>query len=361
MVDRIIVGLVAGITGQATHGGHFFAEQRATGIKFQDGSTALVVNSDTRAKAFLDILEESKNLQHPVSVSVDKDTNEVNAVRIPTIAKINNLNTDSSGNVIVDLEISHAIHVLSRTNERYDEILKDLKSAEHSHSQVLITETDQGEILDVTTVPHPFFDHFLRNEHVIELDTEREAAPAPDTITSQRAKDLFQMIAGATCVPTTPNNDCIPFLFPDDGCWGRAHEMCRRIGMAGTKTGKVWNYGNLSVRSPNNPRCGVRWGWHVAPTVRVEQAAGEAVLYVVDPSMFSEPVPASKWRSAQNDEASTLVESESSVFYRSVDGRTVSDPDYVETGKVLRTYRLKLKARAAVDGAPPYAHCEVEG
>ena len=63
----------------------------------------------------------------------------------------------------------------------------------------------------------------------------------------------------------------ISWLYPDDGCWGRAHEMCRLMINAGAHPRKVWIYGKLHTLTKNNPNCFVNWGWHVAPTLCVRK------------------------------------------------------------------------------------------
>jgi hypothetical protein len=42
---------------------------------------------------------------------------------------------------------------------------------------------------------------------------------------SANAQQVFNAMAATTCAPLTVPAPCMPFLFPDDGCWARAHEM----------------------------------------------------------------------------------------------------------------------------------------
>jgi Glutaminase len=46
-------------------------------------------------------------------------------------------------------------------------------------------------------------------------------------ISAARAQQVFNDMQGTSCDPLTVPTSCIPFMYPDDGCWGRAHEMCR--------------------------------------------------------------------------------------------------------------------------------------
>lgn len=47
-------------------------------------------------------------------------------------------------------------------------------------------------------------------------------------VSRRRAQELFDLCAATTCDPLTVPPPCIPFLYPDDGCWGGAHRRFRR-------------------------------------------------------------------------------------------------------------------------------------
>lgn len=179
-------------------------------------------------------------------------------------------------------------------------------------------------------------------------------------VTLQRARELFNLVNARLCCPASAPAPCIPFQYPDDGCWGRAHEMCRLMIAEGEQPDKVWIYGNLKVDTANNPACYVAWGWHVAPTLLVS-AGSYPEIYVIDPSLFNEPVPQGTWVGVQGDPTPTVEPSNASVFYRSKGGGyVVYDPTYSETQQVLTTYRNNLKLRSAsAAGPPPYFACLV--
>src|SRR5665647_1277118 len=90
-------------------------------------------------------------------------------------------------------------------------------------------------------------------------------------LTPAKAQQVFTTMAGTTCNPLTVPPPCIPFLYPDDGCWARADEMCRLMINMGYSPRKVWiDHSSgvwLQVSTKNNPNCYVEWGWHVAPTL----------------------------------------------------------------------------------------------
>jgi hypothetical protein len=179
-------------------------------------------------------------------------------------------------------------------------------------------------------------------------------------VTLQRAQQLFSLVNGKICCPASARAPCIPFLYPDDGCWGRAHEMCRLMIANGAQPEKVWIYGSLRVATQNNPGCQVRWGWHVAPTLQVDVGRGPET-YVIDPSLFDGPVPEATWHGVQGDPGAVLVPTGANVFHRSSNGNIILDNNYQQTQQVLNTYRNVLKLRSAtVDGPPPYLACTAQ-
>ena len=183
-------------------------------------------------------------------------------------------------------------------------------------------------------------------------------------VSPSRAQQVFDDLAARTCDPITVPAPCIPFSYPDDGCWGRAHEMCRLMRRDGLRPCKVWIEGSLYVATDNSPSCGVWWGWHVAPTHRVR---GRGLLgflkprsMVFDPALFTQPVTESEWKGVQGDSNATLTASRWSIFYlwgtsTNDTWSTRTDPGYVQTNSVLAFYRTMLQNRAVQFGPPPYA------
>ena len=162
-------------------------------------------------------------------------------------------------------------------------------------------------------------------------------------------------MSATSCDPLTVPPPCIPFLFPDDGCWGRAHEMCRLMINMGVTPKKLWIQGDLYVPTRNNPICHVGWGWHVAPTMCVRGPGWfSAQDMVIDPSLFTTPVSKATWKAAQGDPNASLTDTDGSIFWLWTSG---TDPTYAQTNQVLATYRLQLQSRSIQQGPPPYANC----
>jgi hypothetical protein len=171
------------------------------------------------------------------------------------------------------------------------------------------------------------------------------------------AQQIFNTMNASSCDPLTVPTPCIPFLYPDDGCWARAHEMCRLMINMGLSPMKVWIQASsrLHVDTRNNPACFVEWGWHVAPTLCVR---GPRFLQlqqmVIDPSLFTTPVSKATWKWVQGDPNASLTDTAASIYWLWGSG---TDTTYSQTNNYLAYYRLQLQNRAIGQGPPPYANC----
>lgn len=328
---------------------------RSVTVNFQSGRFGHLDLAIPRATVWAEVLDSLRQANEPVYVEIDPETNAITEVLLPREVKVGAIApTDTGDAVEVELIISQARHYLRRTNPDFQELLNTLEIAQAEGSPVLITETqDSREIIDVKPLPKP----------TIEMEPVAPSpeilARAPTPVTLHKAQEIFNVLKGQTCNPMSAPSPCIPFLYPDDGCWGRAHEMCRLMLAHGMQPQKVWIYAGSVLRAAtqNNPSCEIRWGWHVAPTLLVNTGSASEI-YVLDPSLFLEPVRQSIWFDVQGDPSATLVPSDASVFYRSRSGSIQYDPNYIQTQQVLTTYRNQLKLRSAsAVSPPPYSSC----
>lgn len=345
----VIVGMVSAVpeSGAAASG------RGQTEVAFADGRLARIDAGDRRADGWLAILDMLRSAGLPAYVEVEAGTDRVREVLVPIAVHVGGLRDDGEATE-VELVVSHARHRLLRSHPRYDELRGRLERARDSASAVLVTERlDDHVIIDVRALP----------EGVRPPPSPAEAVPEPERpeavppVSMAVANQMFAMANGRTCCSAAPSAPCIPFTYPDDGCWGRAHEMCRLMGLQGVASDKVWIYGNLKVSSAKKPDCLVQWGWHVAPTLPVT-VGGSTVTYVIDPSLFTSPVPQATWKGVQGDPSATLVPTASNVFYRSFSGSVQYDPTYSSTNSVLATYRAQLQSRSTSLGPPPYPACQ---
>jgi len=324
-------------------------------VAFSAGRVGLVDLSTERGTAWSAVLVSLRQRNAPAYIELDPVSTQITRLLIPLVVTVGGINPSAQG-VEVELTISHAIHTLRTSHPRFRELLDRLKAAQASGAQIAVIEDPSShEIIEVSALTGP----------------AGASAPAADgtggeprgdmvalaAIPLTRAQQLFDLMNSKVCCPSGPSAPCIPFGYPDDGCWGRAHEMYRLMGREGVACDKVWIYGSLRAATTNNPRCEVRWGWHVAPTLLVA-TGGRQETYVIDPSLFPGPVTQATWASVQGDPSARLVPTVGAIFYRSSSGATQTDPSFTQTNSVLATYRDNLRLRSVgSDGPPPYPAC----
>jgi hypothetical protein len=313
-------------------------------VSFQGGRTGLLDMALPRSATWSYVLDSLRQANEPAYVEIDPQTNTITELLIPLTVTVDALKPTASGDAIeVELYISHAKHFLRRSNPEFQQMLSTLEAARDHGTAVIVTDTpDNHEIIDVRPLPSSLNFKPPSGQPPTGARTDFHIA----AVTQQQARQMFELVNAKSCCPGSAAAPCITFLYPDDGCWGRAHEMCRLIIGAGVQPRKVWIYGNLRVQTQNHPSCAVQWGWHVAPTLEVSTSSGTEIQ-VIDPALFSEPVPQATWASVQGDPSATLVASDASVFHRRFDGTvTYDDAAYTETRRVLDTYRLQLLLRS---------------
>ncbi len=334
-----------------------------TQVAFQRGQIGLVDTAAPQGRAWVQVLNSLQQSGAPAYVEVDPVSRMITRLLLPHVVRVGAIEPMADG-VEVELLISHAKHFLRKSEPAFDRLLAALKAAQAKGSRVAVTETP--------------LDHEIFEVHPLPEDADRSApgqppaapaatpSPAGDAdapvalavVPLARAHSLFEQMNARVCCPAGAAAPCIPFDYPDDGCWGRAHEMYRLAGLQGVQVDKVWIYGNLRVATSNNPRCEVRWGWHVAPTLLVDTGGGHSDTYVIDPSLFPGPVPRATWAGVQGDPNAVLVPTAGSVFYRSAGGAITTDPSFAQSNAVLDRYRNELRIRATgADGPPPYLNC----
>ncbi len=327
--------------------------------------------ANPRSGGYAQILDGLSQLRTPVYLEVDPATSAVTRLLIPHIARVIAVRESNDG-LDVEIQYSHGRHLLRRGADDYEELATVLGESERTGGLVTVAEDDAHEIIDVRPYtpgpegpPVPFPKVGPRGKISLERPWYQMIFGWFCwlfcwifgwwwcCISLSRAEQAFNAMAATTCNPLTVPAPCIPFLYPDDGCWARAHEMCRLMINMGLRPRKVWIQGSLYVHTRNNPACHVGWGWHVAPTLCVRGPAWfQTQDLVIDPSLFTVPVDEPTWKGVQGDPNATLTPSDASDYYW---GQT--DPTYSQTNYYLNVYRLRLQNRALTVGPPPYANC----
>src|ERR1044071_8436154 len=230
------------------------------------GGTARFDPNDRNTDRYIAVFEDLRRRKMPVYIETDPASAFLRRVYLPKLVRVESIR-EFPEEVFVTFEQSHARHVVKR-NADGEELLRTLREAGRDR-WLAVTVSDRQEILDVRPYDPPF-------------DLPRlEPPPRPAwwlgcwwpwnwfrrycCVSKRRAQELFDLCAATTCDPFAVPPPCIPFMYPDDGCWGRAHEMRRLMLDAGTSSDKVWIDGSLHTPTRNNPNCFVGWGWHVAP------------------------------------------------------------------------------------------------
>lgn len=156
-------------------------------------------------------------------------------------------------------------------------------------------------------------------------------------ISEADATALFNELAGL---------DYIPFDYPVDGCFARAHEMSRIMAERGIASGKVFNYAAPNTLSVPGTEFGdISWGYHVAPIVNVQGNDGVTRQMVFDPSLSNQPMTFGEWQTASGGPAGQRLETTSSetYYYRpanvmdgsDMNGTILTDPTHESTNATL--------------------------
>jgi hypothetical protein len=353
-------------------------------VELEGGRRLRLDPANERSPGYAQILDGLSKQRLPVYLEIDPATDAITRILIPHVGRVVAVSPANEGTIDVELDASHARHVLRKDNADAAELERALRDALDSGGPVILVGDDTHNIIDVrafTPGPEGQLPPFPLPPIPLPKPTVPPRYLWPlswirwllywfwwwirwpwwwwfGCLSTTRAQQVFDAMAATSCNPLTVPPPCIPFLYPDDGCWGRAHEMCRLMINMGLSPRKVWIDHSagywLHVNTKNNPQCYVEWGWHVAPTLCLRGPGWfQTVRMVIDPSLFTTPVSETTWKSVQGDPGASLTDTDASVF--SHGGGT--DPTYSASDSVLATYRLQLQTRSIQGGPPPYANC----
>jgi hypothetical protein len=328
-------------------------------------------------RGHLRVLEGLRQMRQPAYFEIDPVTATITRLLIPYVSRVAELRLFDGG-LDVRLSNSHAGHALRRISHDFAEFELTLRAALRDGRVLVVTDNEVHDIIDVRSfTPGPDGDlpplppfpepRRARLPWLVRWLRALWRCPLwpwwwfhPGCLSPSRAQQVFDAMAATSCNPLTVPPPCIPFRYPDDGCWGRAHEMCRLMLAMGVKPRKVWIDAVgplLKADTRNHPQCFVQWGWHVAPTICVLRRRfifPWSEQQVIDPSLFTTPVSKATWKGVQNNPDATLTDTDWTYFRQW--GET--DPTFVKSDSVLATYRLKLQLRSQSSaGPPPYAFC----
>lgn len=346
---------------------------RALSVEVGDAGLVRIDAAHEHAADQARILAELARLRRPVYIEIDPETKTIVRLYIPQVSTVARVQFVEAGLEVL-LTFSQARYTLPPGKD-YATFERLLRQAIGNRTVLIVSFNGAHEIVDV----RPF-----RPGPDGELPPHLKPGGGPGGLINSilrwpiwpwrwlfwpcwwfgcmsmaKAQQVFNDMSAQSCDPLTIPVPCIPFLYPVDGCFARAHQMCRLMLQQSLSPRKVWIKGNLVAATRNRPNCFVYWGWHVAPTLCVWVWKPWWLLrrqtMVIDPSLFTGPVTEDTWKSVQGDPSATLTDT-TADYYFFVYG-IVTDPTYALTDSDLSYYRQQLYNDSLQYGPPPYANC----
>jgi hypothetical protein len=319
---------------------------RTVKVKFEGNLTGLLDLSYPRASTWEKMIGYLQKNNRPAYVEIDPETKIITKFYIPEAARVWNINSKGEEVVYVKFYTSSARHYLRRNHPDFPAMLEALQKAMESNTAILVTSVHHDyEIIDVRPLPSSFGADF---------PLPPPTPPIPDPpVTWDRAVELINMMNSCTCIPCSATDPCIPYKYPYDGCWIRAHLMCYLMMAEGETPEKVWISSpgcDLYALSSNVPECHVEWCWHVAPTLMVIQPSGPDIKMVIDPSLCTQPVTLDDWKALQGDPGATLTPSTWDQY-----GPGGGTATQAQANNDMEVYRLLLNELCTDYGPSPYA------
>lgn len=347
---RIVVDYVQGVNWELTdiyadHQVPPFVESRQ--FRFRNAGGGELPGSNPQYDVFRRVLSLLKEIDHPVRAELS-DANVVLDLIVPEVGVVQALWPEEDGTVTVDLSGSAAPLVLRPDLPRFTQLLGDLERAMHEREPLIVSTTDDQEILD-------FQYGELKPRPAAEPLTGDEVLAGMTIVDPGRAEDLFTALATENCPIPTGRHLCIPFRYPDNGCWARAERMCDLLReQHNVEAGKVWLFGRLRAHTENRRDCRIRWRFHVAPVVRLD--TGPRDLLVLDPSVCCRAETVAAWREALGDTRAVCELTDTTVYFQTAKGDGVEEMPG-EMVDDLKYFLARLLCRARRRGAPPYRQC----
>lgn len=331
-------------------------------VRFADqDAVAYLRSSDPLFEHNLWLMKRLQELQRPVYVDLAEPLpaavgQRISRILIPLITRVIDIEqTDAPDIVHVRLTESSARHVLRTAGPKAVANLAGLWASVNKGTVLFVThDSATREIIDVEFA----FDKYQTERPVV---TAASFMPTSDVIgkvsivSEAEFLRVLAIINDTKCGVPRPASGCIPFNYPDDGCWARAQRICELF-----ETGKplvmakVWIYGDLEIRSANHPFCSVRWDWHCAPLIKV----GTGKLMVLDPSLFDGgAAPYLEFFGAVQGISETR-QTASDVYHMAEPDDARGEISANEAERELEVQRLRLEDRIATEGfSPPYNRC----
>jgi hypothetical protein len=117
-------------------------------VRLAGGESGLLDMSVHRSVVWADVLRSLHERQQPAYLEVDPESRLITELLVPLRVTVGRIEPVEDG-LVVELIISHAPHYLLRSNEDFERLRKILEAACERSTPMLVTETDDHEIVDV--------------------------------------------------------------------------------------------------------------------------------------------------------------------------------------------------------------------
>jgi hypothetical protein len=124
--------------------------------------------------------------------------------------------------------------------------------------------------------------------------------PAASRESGKRLQEAVSLPTALAIFDLLANREDLVFAYGRDGCYARAHLMCRAIIRMGLTPKKAWAIPDdgLRVQKPDGQT--LEWWYHVAVTLPVRTADRAVQEMVFDPGLFDGPVSLAEWGDVMN-------------------------------------------------------------
>ncbi len=122
-------------------------------VELEEGARRLRLDpANPRSAGFAQALDASSKQKRLVYLEVDPATSSITRVLIPYVTRVVDVRAGDDG-LDVDIERSHARHVLPRGVADFDELERRLRESQAAGAVVILTEDDAHHIIDIRGFP----------------------------------------------------------------------------------------------------------------------------------------------------------------------------------------------------------------
>ena len=152
-----------------------------------------------------------------------------------------------------------------------------------------------------------------RLQHSAGMPGQPRVGREIEVLSEQAATELFSQMSTLTFFNSAGVEMPVPYHYPADGCYARAHLMAQRMTALGyssqkkfiisTAPGGLTVESNFSIDAPAGTTPTTNWWYHVAPVIIVQRTDGTLEDRIIDPSMASSPITVDQWASMMRSDS----------------------------------------------------------